>query len=198
VKRPLVLIAALAALLAVVAAGCAPDDQAALTVGGEEVLTIGDLQAQLDELAADEDFLTNSDGRGQGEGTLNAGFTAAVLSNHVLNALIAADLAAEGVEVTDEDVAAGTDLLAQQVGGDIEVIPASYRQTLVELFAGFTALSGALGGEAAAQERAGALLAEAEVEVARRYGRWDPETDSVEPPEGPVTPTTAPLVLPGG
>lgn len=123
-KRPLVLIAALVALLAVVASACSADDQVALTVDGEEVLTVADLQAQLDELAEDEDFLTNSEGRGQGDGTLNAGFTAAVLSNHVLNALIAADLAAEGVPVSDDDVAAGTDLLAQQVGGDVEVIPA--------------------------------------------------------------------------
>ena len=198
-KRHLVLITAAVALVTLLATGCAPDEQAALTVNGTEVLTVGELQDQLDQIAEDDDFLTSSDGRGEGAGTLSAGFVAAVLSNHVLNALVAEDLAAEGIEVTEADITEGTELLAQQVGGDVEVIPSDYRELLVELFGGFIALSGSLDDDqAAAQERANALLAEADVEVARRYGRWDAESAEVAPPEGPVTPTTAPVVLPGG
>ncbi len=191
---------ALVVVLVLAGAACSgTDDDAVLTVNGEEVLTTDEFQAQLDELAEDDDFLTASDGRGAGPGTLSTGFTSAVLSNHVLNAVVAEELAAEGVEVSDEDVAQGTDLLAQQVGGDVENIPPSYRAMLIDMFAGFFALTGALDGDqAAAQERANELLAEAEVEVARRYGRWDAATAQVAAPEGPITPTTEPVLVPAG
>ena len=38
----------------------------------------------------------------------------------------------------------------------------------------------------------------ADVEVADRYGRWDAEVGNVVPPEGPVVPTTLPLIAPVG
>ncbi len=191
---------ALFAVVALALVGCSADDDAALTVNGDEVLTVAQLEDQLDALADDEDFLTSFDGRGAGDETLSAGFVSSVLSNHVLTAVLQAELEAEGVEVTEEDVAEGTEQLAGAVGGSIENIPASYRELLVDLFASAAALRGSLDDdEAALQERITALLADAEVDVAARYGRWDDASTSVLPPEGPLSvTTTAPLVLPEG
>ena len=194
-------LSALASLLCLAALGCAPGDEAALTVNGDEVLTVGDLQDQLDDIADDDDFLTTFEGRGAGPGTLSAGFVSSVLSNHVLTHLLAVTLEADGVEVTDEDVAAGEEQLAAATGGSIENIPPSYRETLRELFGSATALRGALGGDdEALQVRISELLLDAEVEVADRYGSWDTETASVIAPEGPVAPpTTLPLApVPAG
>jgi hypothetical protein len=191
VKRLALLVAVLLAVSA-----CSADDDAALTVNG--VLTVSALQDQLDELAADDEFLTSFDGRGAGAETLSAGFVSSVLSNHVLTSLLESDLEAEGVEVTEEDVAEGTEQLAGAVGGDVEAIPASYRELLVDLFAYAAALRGHLDGdEAALQERITTLLTEAEVEVAARYGSWDEQGSSVIPPEGPIAATTTTPLLDG-
>lgn len=192
------------AVLAAVAfglAGCAPGDAPVLTVNGAEVLTTDEFQAQLDQLADDEDFLTLTDGRGAGAGTLSSGFVASVLSNEVLDALLVEELEAEGVETTEDDVTTGSEQLAGAVGGPIEDIPSRYRETLVDLFAHAGALRGTLDDdEAALQARITELLADAEVEVAARYGRWDTEQGQVVPPEGPVTPTTTipPAPVPAG
>lgn len=192
-KRLALLVAVLLAVSA-----CSSDDDAALTVNGDDVLTVSALQDQLDELAADDEFLTSFDGRGAGAETLSAGFVSSVLSNHVLTSLLESDLEAEGVEVTEEDVAEGTEQLAGAVGGDVEAIPASYRELLVDLFAYAAALRGHLDGdEAALQERITTLLTEAEVEVAARYGSWDEQGSSVIPPEGPIAATTTTPLLDG-
>jgi hypothetical protein len=96
---------------------------------------------------------------------------------------------------------------------DIEDVPSGYRGTLIDLFSAYAALIVEHGGnlddpndpanQPILQEISDQLLAlrtEADVEIAGRYGRWDADAErpSVVPPEGPVTPTTAPLVVPGG
>jgi hypothetical protein len=189
VKRLLVLAAA--CLLPLALLGCAPGDDAALTVNGDEVLTVGELQDQLDGIGADEDFMTTFDARGAGSETLTAGFVTSVLSNHVLTNLLEAELEAQDVEVTEEDISTGTEQLAGAVGGPVETVPAGYRETLIDLFSYATALKGSLGGdEQALQDRITELLADADVEVDQRYGSWDPETSSVVAPEGPVVVST--------
>jgi hypothetical protein len=43
------------------------------------------------------------------------------------------------------------------------------------------------------------MFEEADVDVAGRYGEWDPATNQIEPPEGPLAPaTTLPVALPAG
>ncbi len=209
VKRLLVLTAA--SLLCLGLLGCAPDDESALSVNGDDVLTVGALTDELDQMQGQDDFLTASDARGQGGSperpNLRSGFVGVVLSNHVFNALLAEELAAEGVEVSDADVEEGTTLLEDQLAAPpegvaplaLDQVPGDYRQTLIDLYSSFVALVGALDDDPqAAQDRLFEARLAAEVEVARRYGRWDAEQGNVIPPEGPVAPTTAPLLTPVG
>ena len=190
-KRLLVLAAA--CLLSLGLLGCAPGAAAALTVNGDEILTVDELQTQLDGIADDEDFMTTFDARGAGEATVSTGFVTSVLSNHVLTRLLETELAAQDVEVTEADNATGTEQLAGAVGGSVEDVPEAYRETLIDLFSYATALQGSLGGdEQALQGRITELLADADVEVNDRYGSWDTATASVVAPEGPVSATTLP------
>jgi hypothetical protein len=202
-------------------AACSSGDDAAVEVNGETVLTVDELQDQLDELADSPDALTALDGRGTGgDATLSSGFVSSVLDNHVLLAVIRDQVASEGIEVDDADVEAGTQILSSQLGSsdsgaplELEAVPASYRQTLIDLFANYAALIVEHGGniddpsdpanQAALQDISDQLLQlreDADVQIASRYGRWDTETDrpSVAPPDGPATPTTEPLAVPAG
>ena len=200
-KRLLALAAA--CLLSLSLLGCAPDDQAALTVDGEEVLTVGDLEEQLDVVAESDDFLAAYDARGGGTDTLSTSFVATVLNFKVLSAVLEGELADQGIEVTDDDQSTAeetvTQLLAagdQQTGAppmEREAVPDPYFDLLVELYANFIALTGSFDGDQqAAQDRLGELVPAADVEVNERYGTWDPDTLSVTAPEGPVSATTVP------
>lgn len=208
-KRLLVLAAA--SLLCLGLLGCAPDDEAALTVNGDDVLTVGELTDELDQMQGKPDFLVASDARGEGgspeQPNLRSGFVGVVLSNHAFAALLADELAAEGGEVTEADVEEGTTLLTEQLAAPpegvapltLEQVPETYRGTLIDLYSNFVALVRVLDGDAqAAQDLLLEARLAAEVEVAQRYGRWDAEVGNVVPPEGPVTPTTLPLLAPTG
>jgi hypothetical protein len=197
VKRLCVLAALAVVVLGPV--GCAPGDEAVLTINGDDVLSADELQGQLDQLVDAEDALTALDGRGAGAETLSAGFVASVLGNHALTGLIEADLAANEVPTTEEDVATGTEQLrqvllnpAQQglVPLELEDVPSGYRGTLIDLYSSFNTLIRDLGTVEAAQARVDELLVGADVEVADRYGHWDLDQGGVVPPEGPVSPTT--------
>jgi len=209
VKRFFVLAAA--SLLCLGLLGCAPEDEAALTVNGDDILTVGALTDELDQMQDEPDFLVASDARGEGgsseQPNLRSGFVGVVLSNHVFTALLADELAAEGGEVTEADVEEGTTLLTDQLAAPpegvapltLEQVPATYRETLIDLYSSFVALVAVLDGDAqAAQDLLLEARLAAEVEVAERYGRWDAEVGNVVPVEGPVSPTTVPALAPVG
>jgi hypothetical protein len=96
VKR-LLATAALALLATAGLASCSPGEDAAVRVNGDTVLTLDELQDQLDQLADAPDALTALDGRGDGNDTLSAGFVSTVLDNHVLLAVIDDQVASEGL-----------------------------------------------------------------------------------------------------
>ena len=79
-------------------------------------------------------------------------------------------------------------------------MPSDYRETLIELYGNFVRprRASSTTTQQAAQERLQEARLAAEVEVAERYGRWDTEQGNVVPPEGPVSPTTVPLIAPVG
>lgn len=227
-KRLLVLVAA--SLLGLGLLGCAPEDEAALTVNGDDILTVGALTDELDQMQGKPDFLVASDARGEGgsseQPNLRSGFVGVVLSNHVFNALLAEEMAAQDVPLTDADVDAGTTLLSNSLGAPpegvapltLEQVPEDYRELLIDLYSRFVALVAAgaedpdvarerltanppTEAEPAAvpvQDRLLELRQEADVEVAERYGRWDAQEGNVVPVEGPVTATTVPLIAPVG
>lgn len=217
-KRLLVL--TLAGLACLGLLGCAPDDEAALTVDGDEVLTVGDLEDRLDAIAGNDEFLTAYGARGSGAGTIDAGFTTTILTQEVYSAVLAQELEAEGVEVSDGDRTSAEETVTQILTtGSPETgvapiqpadAPSAYVEAIELLYSRFFALAGALSDDPAqGQELAGARLGELlvglDVDVAERYGSWEPldeETQvggEVVAPEGPVTPTTImPPAVPAG
>lgn len=198
VKRLVLLV-----LLAVALVACSTDDDAALTVNGEEVLTVGELEGQLEDMLGHEDFLTVFNARGANEQhTLSSAFvTSSVLANHMFGALFTEELAAEGASVEDEDRQAGEQLLRDSLANapqplDLDDVPEEYGAVLREVYSQFKALSRVMGGDEAVQERLGELLEEVDVDVDGRFGRWDAEINEIVPPEGPSTPPTTALPLP--
>ena len=90
-KRLLAL--AVACLLSVGLLGCAPEDQAALTVDGDDVLTVGEQDERLDAVADSDDFLAAYDARGAGTDTISTSFVATTLNFEVLSAVLEGELA---------------------------------------------------------------------------------------------------------
>lgn len=190
-------------LLSLSLLGCAPDDQAALTVDGQDVLTEGELQDHLDAVADSDDFLAAYDARGAGAETISTGFVTTVLNFEVLSAVLAGELAAQDVEVSESDRSTADETVTQLLeAGDQQTgtppvqrenVPDPYFDMLVDLYANFIALTNSLDGDQqAAQDRLGELLPEADVEVNERHGTWDTDTFSVAAPDGPVSATTIP------
>jgi hypothetical protein len=220
VKRLALLVALL--LAATVLAGCGGDHDV-VTVNGKAVLTDDELTTELDQMLDDDEFLTTNDARGE-NGNLRSGFVAVVLTNHVASALLAEELEAGDIDVADEDRAAAEDLVQLQLQqpqaegvapSDIDDLPDAYRDSLVGLYANFIALivSGSDDPQADrdtlaqgqpvdaisdVQDRLQELRLDADVDIDSRYGRWDAELGEVAPPEGPVSPTTTALTVPGG
>jgi hypothetical protein len=182
--------------VALVLPACSTDDDPVVTVNGEEILQTDEFEAQLAEIADDDTFLTALDARGTGTDTLDAGFVASVLSNHVLDAILVEALEERGVEVTQADIDEGRDQLAttleQSYQLSLEAVPESYREALLDLFADAIALRRDAGTDTL-EDLVPELYDEAEVDIADRYGRWDREQRQVVPPDAPATPTTEPL-----
>ena len=211
-KRLLAL--AVTCLLSVSLLACAPEDQAALTVDGDDVLTVGDLDEQLDAVADSDDFLAAYDARGAGTDTISTSFVATMLNFEVLSAVLEGELADQDIEVSDDDRSTAEDTVTQLLeAGDqqtqtppiqVEEVPEAYFDLLVDLYANFIALTGSFEGDPqaaqqAAQARLGELMPDADVEVNERYGTWDTETNRVTAPEGPGSATTVPAApIPAG
>jgi len=215
---------AVLALLAVggLAACSSGDDEAVVTVNGEVVLDQGDWQTEIDQIGDSTEYLDAFGARGTGgDSTLDSGELTSILSNHVFAPLVAQLVEDEEIEVTDEDRATGTDILTSvlanppQESGNapiaLEDMPERYADLLKEIYANFTAALRHYGADPAdqndpniqaAQEQFNAALdqlrTDAEVEINPRYGTWNPEQVGVDPPEGPITPTTVPVAVPAG
>jgi hypothetical protein len=177
VKRLLLLVAVL------LLAGCASDDPV-LTVDGAEILDQDGFDAFLEPMVDEEDFLTQVEGRGThgGDGTLRSGFAVTILTYHVLDDVVSRELGQRGVEVTDADLAAAEEILGEQLAE----VPEPYQSFLIELQTEIEALRTDVDDEAELNELLGRLLTDVEVDVAEKYGRWDPDQGEVVPPEGPA------------
>jgi len=209
-------------LVVVGLSACGGDDPVA-TVNGEEVMTQDELQGLLEDVSDADDLLTSVNGRGAGSGTLRSGYVSSVvIGNVVLSELLRGELEEQGVEVSDEDVENGTQILTDNLGNPqdgsnpltVDQLPESYQDDLLDLYARYTALLVAFGGDptdAAAPETQAALQdlsdrlvelrRDADVEIDPRWGRWvvGEGGGTVEPPEGPAaSATTAPAVVPAG
>jgi hypothetical protein len=197
VKRVALLLSVLLVVGGLTACG---EEDSALTVDGEDVLTEGDLQDQLDGIVDHTDFLVAFSALGTGQRTISSGFVATLLRSHAWTAILEAELEAQGAEIGAEDRSQAEEAVTQlleagdQQSGVLPVqrenVPDVFFDTQVDLYSSYFALVRAMGGEEAAAVRLDEILRAADVEVADRHGTWDAENASVAPPEGPAPATT--------
>jgi hypothetical protein len=219
VKRLALLIPLL--LVVVGLSSCSDGDDAVVTVNGEVVLSQSDWEDEVQQIADSTEYLDAFDARGDGgDGTVGTQQLTSVLSNHVFAPLVAQLVEDEGIEVTDQDRETGDQILTSvlasppQESGNapiaLEDMPERYADLLSDIYANFTAGLRHFGATpedqndpniGAAQEQFNTALSElreaAEVEISPRYGSWNAEQSSVDPPEGPVSPSTTVPVLVG-
>ncbi|HEX2699238.1 MAG TPA: peptidylprolyl isomerase [Acidimicrobiales bacterium] len=155
--RLVVLVAALAALAL---SACGSFTTYAAEVNGERI-SQADLRRELNAILdntkyldrVDQNFSAGSGGqdkvRGEGAGTFNSVFVAAVLDRRIGFALIHQEVERRKLKVPTATLDATRNDLEQNYGKDIfRAFPKSYREDLVRIFAEQTVLKDALGGGA--------------------------------------------------
>jgi hypothetical protein len=122
--------------------------------------------------------------RGELRDSYSQEYVAAVAGLRVQFIVADSVLAAEGLEVTDEDRQAAEDLIADGVPGGVSSLPEDRRADFVDDVAAFTTLQAELqdGFTQAITD----AYAEADISVRSQYGTWDPEQLTIVPPDGPV------------
>jgi hypothetical protein len=93
-------------------------------------------------------------------------------------------LAAEGLEVTDDDRAGAEAEIDEAVPGGVSALPEDRRAGFIDDVATFRVLQGELG-DGFSQAITDAY-AETDISVRSQYGRWDAEQLTIVPPDGPV------------
>lgn len=153
-KRLLSLLCLLIAL-ALLGGACASVEPAAATVNGEEI-TEEELREELDAIRENEAYLqilqqpgdpTQAPLQvlGRGQGTLDAGFVARVLSRQILLELIHQEFLRLDLELSNQELDEARQQIVTELGEDIvRKFPAGYRDTIVRRNAEVTKLQAAL------------------------------------------------------
>ena len=186
----------LASLLAAVtvaglaATGCG-STSAAVQVDDESI-SQPDFEDELEVVYENETFRTALFGQvGQeqlrGEDAPLGSFTQAYVSGmafvQIQFMVVPGILEAEDVEVTDEDVAGAEADVESEVPGAFDGVPAGMKDRYVEAFASFDKLQTELGAEF--EPVLMAAIQAADIRVSSRYGTWNPDDLTVDPPAGP-------------
>jgi hypothetical protein len=163
-RLPLAILALAAALLAS-ACGSVLEPPAATVDGREipedlldqELDIVGDNRGY--RTAVEQQFQSAADG--QGEGTIDAGFAARVLTFDVYYALVAEEVERRGLQVTEADREEARARLSQQLQGPegedvLASLPEDWRNRLIDREAELGVLRQALGTEASPQGEAAA------------------------------------------
>jgi hypothetical protein len=174
-RRLTVLIAAIAAA-GLVGAGCS-EQSAALRVG-DTTVSQSDFEDELDAFA---DLQGGDAVRGDARDSYTQEFVGAVLEQRIGFILTEQVFDEQGLELTEDDIAATT----AQAGDQLDGIPRDLRDSLIEDVARQSRLANELG-----QEEFGRALTDAadstDIEVSTHFGSWDPDEFTVAPPEGPA------------
>jgi hypothetical protein len=93
-------------------------------------------------------------------------------------------LAAEGLEVTDDDRADAEAEIDEAVPGAVSALSEDRRADFIDDVATFRVLQGELG-DGFSQAITDAY-ADSDISVRSQYGRWDPEQLTIVPPDGPL------------
>ena len=152
-SRPGALLGALVSLLVVAAACSSVGDEPAATVAGTEI-SQAEVEDELEAITSNDEYLAGveqqlqTQARGEGEGTYDAGFVARLLSLRVYFELVEQELEARDAGVTAEDLDAAREETIAGVGGEetFERFPASYQERLVRQRAVLAAAEAAFAG----------------------------------------------------
>lgn len=180
ISRRLVTLTAALALGAVFAAGCG-EQAAALRVGDTRV-SRSDLEAELDAFASSEAIVPDPASiAGELPGSYTQDFVGDVLMQRIEFTLAEQVFDGEGLELTDSEISATAD----QVGQSLDAFPEGLRESLIEDLSRRVHLQnelGAAGYSTALREAADA----ADIDISSRYGSWDGDNYTVQPPDGPA------------
>jgi hypothetical protein len=175
-RRRLTLLVAAIAAAGLVGAGCS-EQSAALRVG-DTTVSQSDFEDELDAFA---DLQGGDAVRGDARDSYTQEFVGAVLEQRIGFILTERVFDEQGLELTEDDIAATT----AQAGDQLDGIPRDLRDSLIEDVARQSRLANELG-----QEEFGRALTDAadstDIEVSTHYGSWDPDEFTVVPPEGPA------------
>jgi hypothetical protein len=122
--------------------------------------------------------------RGELRDSYSQDYVAAVAGLRVQFIVADAVLAAEGLEVTDEDRVGAENEIDEGVPGGVSSVPEDRRADFVADVATFRVLQGEL--QDGLTQAITDAYAEADISVRSQYGRWDPEQLTIVPPDGPV------------
>ena len=196
------LLAPLALVVLLLGAGCTEADSEALQID-EVSYTFDELMAEVDEWAGNEALAGNFQSQGMvvespagDPGTDLTGFVIGFLVERkvVLDEFDRRTAEDDSFDVSPQATAAAEEQLEtpNPEGASIkDGWSASYYDSILDYLAKQFTLVEELGGPEQYTELIGGLIESADVEVSSRFGRWDPGTQQVLPPEGPVTTTTA-------
>lgn len=175
-RRRLTLLVAAIAAAGLVGAGCS-EQSAALRVG-DTTVSQSDFEDELDAFA---DLQGGDAVRGDARDSYTQEFVGAVLEQRIGFILTEQVFDEQGLELTEDDIAATT----AQAGDQLDGLPRDLRDSLIEDVARQSRLANELG-----QEEFGSALTDAadstDIEVSTHYGSWDPDEFTVVPPDGPA------------
>jgi hypothetical protein len=192
VRRRLLALLAVPAL-AFAGAGCADDVSPAARVGDVKVGD-GELMDEVEQWANNAAAFDQSQLAGLDPGTYPMRLVDVILQQRIDLELHREQFEELGLDLDDS---ARTDALAQLFQGDLalaqqalEGFTEEYAARYVDDIGRQVAVEQAMGQDAYIAWRIEAYR-EADIEVSPRYGRWDPEAQSVVAPDGLTRPTVA-------
>jgi len=145
--------------VALVLAGCGSVDSYAAKVDGTSI-SQNSLESEMRSIAANQKYLDQVQSRiqvrGSGAGTFDAAFTGQVLGRQIQYVLVDREVARRKLKISDADLKAARDEVAQQAGGAdiLNAFPKEYQDQLIQRAAKVDALTVSLAGQTASEEAA--------------------------------------------
>lgn len=177
--------------------GCA--EQSAGVRVGDDTVSESDM---IDELNAfgENDALV---GEGQADairGDLGQSYTQSfageIVQQRIVFMLAAQVFEDEGLELSDADRSEAEQAMAEQMQGGLDAFPDDYRRTFIDDVAKYNLLAGELGDDEFNQalvDKAGST----DIEVSSRFGEWNDDELTIDPPPGPTPGRQTEAPLPG-
>lgn len=177
--------------------GCA--EQSAGVRVGDDTVSESDM---IDELNAfgENDALV---GAGQADairGDLGQSYTQSfageIVQQRIVFMLAAQVFEDEGLELSDADRSEAEQAMAEQMQGGLDAFPDDYRRTFIDDVAKYNLLAGELGDDEFNQalvDKAGST----DIEVSSRFGEWNDDELTIDPPPGPTPGRQTETPLPG-